>query len=149
MCGMGTFLCITPVFTERRPPDVMVPRGLNTEHHAAPGKYVSFIWNQGGILVKWYRDTFAAAEHRQPRATGRDVYPELFAELPPGPSGLMVLPHFTATGTPEFVTDTCGTDRRTARRDATRRDPERDPRRDDLLSEGVRGDAARRGDPDP
>ena len=108
VCGMGTFLCITPVFTERRPPDAMVPRGLNTEHHAAPGKYVSFIWNQGGILVKWYRDTFAAAEHRQARAAGRDVYPELFAELPPGPSGLMVLPHFTATGTPEFVTDTCG-----------------------------------------
>ena len=108
VCGMGTFLCITPVFTERRPPDVMVPRGLNTEHHAAPGKYVSFIWNQGGILVKWYRDTFAAAEHRQARVAGRDVYPELFAELPPGPSGLMVLPHFTATGTPEFVTDTCG-----------------------------------------
>ena len=108
VCGMGTFLCITPVFTERRPPDVMAPRGLNTEHHAAPGKYVSFIWNQGGILVKWYRDTFAAAEHRQARAAGRDVYPELFAELPSGPSGLMVLPHFTATGTPEFVTDTCG-----------------------------------------
>lgn len=106
--GMGTFICITPVFGQRRPPEVMIPRGLNTEHHAAPGRYVSFIYNQGGILVKWFRDTFAAAEHRQAKAEGRDVYPQLFAELPEGPSGLMVLPHFTATGTPEFVTDTCG-----------------------------------------
>ena len=106
--GMGTFICITPVFTERRPPDVMLPRGLNTEHHAAAGRYVSFIYNQGGILVKWFRDAFAPTEHRRAQAAGRDVYEELFAELPGGPSGLMVLPHFTATGTPEFVSDTCG-----------------------------------------
>ena len=26
---------------------------------------MSFIYNQGGSLVKWFRDTFAAAERRQ------------------------------------------------------------------------------------
>jgi xylulokinase len=86
----------------------MIARGLNTEHHAVPGKYVTFIYNQGGALVKWFRDTFALAEHRQARAAGRDVYADLFAELPDGPSGVLALPHFTTTGPPEFVSDSCG-----------------------------------------
>jgi xylulokinase len=106
--GMGTFICITPVFSQRREPAVMIERGLNTEHHAVPGKYVSFIYNQGGSLVKWFRDTFAAAEHRQAEEAGRDVYPDLLAEIPEGPSGIMVLPHFTTTGPPEFISDSGG-----------------------------------------
>jgi len=106
--SMGTFLCITPVFGKRRQPAVMIERGLNTEHHAVPGKYVSFIYNQGGSLVKWFRDTFAAAEHRQAQETGRDIYAQLIAEIPEGPGGVMVLPHFTITGPPAFISDSCG-----------------------------------------
>jgi len=106
--GMGTFICITPVFSQRRDAAIMIECGLNTEHHAVPGKYVSFIYNQGGSLVKWFRDTFAAAEHRQAEAAGRDVYPDLFSEIPEGPSSIMVLPHFTTTGPPEFISDSCG-----------------------------------------
>lgn len=115
MYGMGTYLCIVPVHpaeavrrasVERRA--AMMERGLNTEHHAAPGRFVSFIYNQGGALVKWYRDTFAAAERRAAVAEGRDVYPELFRELPSDPSTVLVLPHFTATGPPRFIADSAG-----------------------------------------
>jgi len=106
--GMGTFICITPVFRRRPPTDVMMSRGLNTEHHAVRDAYVSFVYNQGGSLVKWYRDTFAAADHRVARDNGTDVYDRLFAELPEGPSGLMVLPHFTTTGPPDFLSDSTG-----------------------------------------
>ena len=105
--GMGTFLCITPVFTQRR--DLaLAGRGLNTEHHALPGQYVCFIYNQGGSLVKWFRNTFAASEHQQARAGGQDVYPRLFAELPQSPSSVVVLPHFSSTGPPEFISDASG-----------------------------------------
>ena len=106
--GMGTYLCITPVFRQRPDSKVMLARGLNTEHHAVPGAYVSFIYNQGGSLVKWYRDTFAAADHRAAQAEGVDVYDQLFAELPAGPSGLVALPHFTTTGPPDFISDSAG-----------------------------------------
>ncbi len=108
MYGMGTFLCIVSMFSQRREPAVMIERGLNTEHHAVPGKYVSFIYNQGGSLVKWFRDTFAAAEHRQAEETGRDVYTDLFSEIPEGLSSVVVLPHFAITGPPGFVSDSCG-----------------------------------------
>ncbi len=106
--GMGTFICITPVFSRRRSPGMMIKQGVNTEHHAVPGQYVAFIYNQGGSLVKWYRNTFAAVEHRQAQADGEDVYPQLFAEMPAGPSGVIVLPHFTTCGPPQFIADSCG-----------------------------------------
>ncbi len=106
--GMGTYHCITSVFVT--PPDLqaMISRGLNTEHHAIPDRYVCFIYNQGGALVKWFRDTFAIVEHRLAKAEGRSVYPSLFAELPAEPSGVMVLPHFSPTGTPRFIADSAG-----------------------------------------
>jgi xylulokinase len=106
--GMGTFLCITPVFQQRKPAEVMIPQGINTEHHAVPGCFVSFLYNQGGALVKWFRDTFAATEYKNAQAQGSSIYPALFAELPDEPSSLFVLPHFTATGPPEFITDSSG-----------------------------------------
>ena len=108
MYGMGTFLCITPVFGQRREPAVMIERGVNTEHHAVPGKFVSFIYNQGGSLVKWFRDTFAAADHRRAQETGHDIYGALLAEIPDGMSSTVVLPHFATTGPPSFISDSCG-----------------------------------------
>ena len=84
MSGMGTYLTIVPVFTGRKPPEVMMRWGLNTEHHAAPGRFVSFIYNQGGLLVKWYRDTFARAEKLAAEKEGRDIYAQLMAEIPAG-----------------------------------------------------------------
>jgi xylulokinase len=106
--GMGTYICITPVFSQKREPAVMIQNGLNTEHHAVPGKYVSFIYNQGGALLKWFRDTFAAAEHRLAKASGGDCYSLLTAEMPSEPSSVVVLPHFAPTGPPEFLANSCG-----------------------------------------
>ena len=106
--GMGTYLCITPVFQTRRDPLLMMERGLNTEHHAVPGRYVCFIYNPGGALLKWFRDTFAAMEHREARAASKDTYDALIAEIPKRPSSVVVLPHFAPTGPPDFIMDTCG-----------------------------------------
>ena len=106
--GMGTYHCITPVFASLPDPQAMIARGLNTEHHAIPGRYVCFIYNQGGALVKWFRDTFASQEHRQAEAEGRSVYPALLAEMPAEPSSVLVLPHFAPTGPPRFISDSAG-----------------------------------------
>lgn len=106
--SMGTFFTITPVFRERKPTALMLERGLNTEHHAAPDLFVSFLYNLGGALIRWYRDSFAAAEHRLAQESGRDVYGELFGEMPANPSSVMVLPHFGPTGPPDFISDSSG-----------------------------------------
>jgi xylulokinase len=108
MYGMGSYLCMVPVFSQRPEARVMMERGLNTEHHVVPGQFVSFIYNQGGILVKWFRDTFAQAERRQAQETGQDPYPALFAEIPDAPGKVVVLPHFAITGPPRFIQDSSG-----------------------------------------
>ncbi|MBN1562614.1 MAG: hypothetical protein JXA10_02165, partial [Anaerolineae bacterium] len=103
--GMGTYLCITPVFTQRANTHAMIERGLNTEHHAVPNQYVSFLYNHGGSIVKWFRDTFAHLDHQQAMAHERDIYATLFAEIPDDPSRVIVLPHFAATGPPDFLSN--------------------------------------------
>jgi xylulokinase len=100
--SLGTFACITPVYRQPRDPELMIARGLNTQHHAVPGHFVSFIYNQAGSVVKWYRDTFAAA------AGERAAYADLIAEIPDRPSHVVVLPHFSTTGPPRFIADTSG-----------------------------------------
>ncbi|MCX6065711.1 MAG: FGGY family carbohydrate kinase [Chloroflexi bacterium] len=108
MYGMGTYLCMTPVFEQRPATALMLKRGLNTEHHTVPGQYVSFLYNQGGSLVKWFRNTFAAAERQQAQASGQDLYATLLSEMPADLSHVMVLPHFAITGPPNFISDSCG-----------------------------------------
>jgi len=108
MYGIGTYACIVAPFAERRDARAMMAQGLNTEHHAAPGLYVTFMYNHGGSMLKWYRNTFAAVEHQRALQAGRSVYPELLAEMPAEPSGLVVLPHFALTGPPGFMSDSRG-----------------------------------------
>jgi xylulokinase len=86
----------------------MLARGLNTEHHVISGKYVSFLYNQGGSLVKWFRNTFAAAERQHMQANGQDLYVALMLEMPEDVSRVMALPHFAVTGPPDFIADSCG-----------------------------------------
>lgn len=103
-CGMGTYTCLTPVFRKRPSPAKMIRRGLNTEHHAAPGRYVCFVFNKGGAWVQWFRGAFAQAEWQAARKAGQDVYSRLFAEVPEGPSSVDFVPHLDpgkeATGFP-------------------------------------------------
>jgi xylulokinase len=106
--GMGTFICITPVFDQRLDPGAMLERGLNTEHHAVPGKYVSFIYNQGGSIVRWFRETFAGQKDQGSPVSGDDIYDLLFSEISREPSNIIVLPHFTLTGPPHFISDSSG-----------------------------------------
>jgi xylulokinase len=73
-----------------------------------PGRFVSFIYNMSGAIVRWYRDTFAAAEHAAAAAAGTDVYDRLFAELPDAPSLVSVLPHWSPMGPPDFITGSSG-----------------------------------------
>jgi xylulokinase len=109
MCGMGTYLCLVPAFSRRPDPAAMLARRLNTEHHAAPGLFVSFLYNYGGVLLKWFRDTFARLDRERAAAAGEDIYDLLLKEIPEGPSPVFVLPRVAQTGPPDFSPDPDGT----------------------------------------
>ena len=100
---IGSYICITPAYDTIPPATQMIAAGLNVEHHAVAGLYVSFMYNAtGGSLLKWFRDTFARLERAEAQASGRDIYDLLLAEMPPEPTDLLVLPHFAPTGPPDF-----------------------------------------------
>ena len=101
--GIGTFECITPVYDDVPAASTMLKLGLNVEHHVVDGLYMSFLYNQGGSLVRWFRDTFA-----RERRDERDIYNQLAAEMPVEPTNLFVLPYFEMTGSPRFVSDASG-----------------------------------------
>jgi xylulokinase len=107
VCGIGSFECITPVYDRLPEPGPMLAQGLNIEDHVLDGLYVSFLYNQGGTLIRWFRDTFAATDRRV-APPGEDLYERLAAEMPDEPTGLLALPCFEMTGPPAFVADAAG-----------------------------------------
>lgn len=103
--GLGSFDCITPVFQKPADSLSMLRAGLNIEHHVLSDLYVAFVFNQAGLLVKWFRATFAADVVPPP---GSNLYSMLEDEMPGDPTRLLVLPHFSPPVSPYCISDTSG-----------------------------------------
>ena len=107
VCGIGTLECITPTYDHIPEAATMLVNGLNVEHHVLPGLYVSFLYNQAGSLVRWFRDAFAVGDKKLVKED-TDIYDVLTAEMPAEPTSLLVLPYFSITGPPSFVANASG-----------------------------------------
>ncbi|PID59122.1 hypothetical protein CSB45_01575 [candidate division KSB3 bacterium] len=107
VCGIGTIECITSVYDCIPDLSRMFQAGLSVEHHVLPDLYVSFISNQAGSLIRWFRETFASAETRQAGASGK-IDEKLSSEMPSGPTELLMLPYLEPTGTPNTISDASG-----------------------------------------
>lgn len=95
--AIGTVECITPVFSERKTDSTLLENNLCQYPHVVSGRYLSLLFNfTGGSLLRWYRDTFGGE------------YEKIVRSALAKPSSLMVLPHFTMTGTPYFDTRSGG-----------------------------------------
>ena len=103
MYATGTVECITPAFEKAVFAENLQVNNLCTYHHAAPGLYATVAFNlTGGNILKWFRDEFGALEVAEAERTGVNVYQLLLEVAGDKPSNLLVLPYFTATGTPYF-----------------------------------------------
>lgn len=77
--------------------------------HVVPGIYLAMTLNHsGGLLLRWFRDTFGQEELRQAQNSGGDAYDFILKNASPDPSSLLVLPHFSGSGTPTFDTASKG-----------------------------------------
>jgi len=105
----GTVECICPIFPDFTMDERMANNNICCYPSCVPGLYASIAFNfTGGSLLKWYRDTFAAEERGEAAQSGRDVYDIICENIPPEPENLLILPHFTVTGTPHFDTASRG-----------------------------------------
>lgn len=77
--------------------------------HVAPALYLAMTLNHsGGLLLRWFRDVFCSDEVRQAAVIGKDAYDLIFGDLSDEPSPLLLLPHFSGSGTPWFDTESKG-----------------------------------------
>lgn len=94
----------TPALDER-----LREGNISVYRHVVPGLYLAMTLNHsGGLLLRWFRDTLCEWQVEQARRTGQDAYNLILKDAPPGPTGLMVLPHFAGSGTPWLDTSSKG-----------------------------------------
>lgn len=75
--------------------------GLPCYPHIVENKYVTLPGNfTGGIILQWYKEQFADLESKTAGETNTDAYDIIMSEVDEVPSKLLVLPHFTVTGSP-------------------------------------------------
>ena len=107
--AMGTVECITPALEKPVFSDVLRKNNYCVYDHAVEGMYVTLAYSlTGGNLLKWFRDEFGAHEKAEVAKTGADPYELILSQMADTPTGLMVLPYFTPSGTPYFDTSTKG-----------------------------------------
>jgi xylulokinase len=101
MLAIGTVICLGVRLKEKPRGNVMAENNLCYYPTVGEEEYVSIAFNfTGGSLLKWYRDTLAGPELEEAARRGIDPYDVITGGLPEEPAGLMVLPHFSTTGTP-------------------------------------------------
>ncbi|GBC97742.1 Autoinducer-2 kinase [bacterium HR17] len=110
MDAIGTVDCITVAFAQPVLTEAMRRNNFCCYPHVAEDLYVTVTWSwTGGILLRWYRDTFATEEKSVAERMGVDVYDLIVAQASKTPTNLFVLPHFTpTTGTPWMDTQSKG-----------------------------------------
>jgi xylulokinase len=105
----GTVECVTVAFRDAVFSPILREANLCTYAHAVPGLHATLAYNlTGGNLLRWFRDQWSATEQAEADRTGVDVYELIFKGMAPKPTRLMVLPYFTASGTPHFDAHTPG-----------------------------------------
>lgn len=109
MYASGTVECISPCFDKPVLNNSLRENNLCTYDHAINGLYTSVAYSlTGGNILKWFRDEFGSEEINESTLTGKNAYELILNNISDEPSGLMVLPYFTPSGTPYFDTETKG-----------------------------------------
>jgi len=82
---------------------------ISIYRHVVPGLCLAMTLNHsGGLLLRWFRDTLCRDKLIEAQRTGSDAYDLILADAKPGPTDLMVLPHFSGSGTPLLDTASRG-----------------------------------------
>ncbi len=100
MLATGTVVCLGVRLSEIPASAPMVANNL-CYYPTFGGGHISIAWNfTGGSLLKWFRDQLGESERAEAARRGVDPYDLVLDGLPSEPTRLIVLPHFTTTGTP-------------------------------------------------
>ncbi|MHB9027121.1 MAG: FGGY-family carbohydrate kinase [Armatimonadota bacterium] len=101
MDAAGAVECLAPVLAEPVLNDAMLDGHYGCYPHVVADRYLTlaYIFSSGSLL-SWYRDTLGDLEEQEAEVSGLDFNEILIGKAGSGISSVLVLPHFTATGTP-------------------------------------------------
>jgi len=78
---------------------------ISVYNHVVPGLFLAMTLNHsGGMSLRWFRDGFCEPQMYRSAQDNTDAYDLMLAGASADPTGLLVLPHFSGSGTPTFDT---------------------------------------------
>lgn len=105
MYATGTVECICPAFSSPVLSSGLFNSNLCTYDYTLQNAYTTVAFSlTGGNILKWFRDEFGSAEVAEAERLGINPYERILGGMSRTPAQVMVLPHFTPTGTPYFDT---------------------------------------------
>ncbi len=105
MYATGSVECFCPMLDTPSFSDELQHNNLCCYDYSIKGKYTSVAYSlTGGNILRWMRDELGQSEKDAAARSGRNAYDLLLASMPSNPTDLLVLPYFSATGTPYFDT---------------------------------------------
>ena len=109
MYATGTVECFCPLLERPSFSYELQCNNLCCYDYTIKGKYTTVAYSlTGGNILRWMRDELGQSEIRKAKESGVDPYTLLLDSMPQSPTGLLVLPYFSATGTPYFDTKAKG-----------------------------------------
>jgi xylulokinase len=100
----GTFECVLACVGDERRRTVdralLMNNGLALYPHGPRDAWAVLALFNAGSIVKWCRDNLFIHEADRAQKSGGDVYDSMFAALDEKPTEILLLPHFSGTGTP-------------------------------------------------
>jgi xylulokinase len=78
---------------------------ISVYSHVIPGLFLAMTLNHsGGMALRWFRDGFCEPQMQQAAQTHSDAYDLILEDASTDLTGLLILPHFSGSGTPTFDT---------------------------------------------
>jgi xylulokinase len=109
MYATGSVECFCPMLDTPRFTEELQKNNLCCYDYTVKGKYTTVAYSlTGGNILRWMRDELGEKEMVMAEETGSNAYSLLLQNMPDRPSDLLVLPYFTASGTPYFDTTVKG-----------------------------------------
>jgi len=89
--------------------DVMLTNNYPCAPYVIPNKYTILTFNlTGGLLLRWYRDTFCYEEKEMAKVNEKSVYRIIDGNIYGLTVNLFILPHFVGSGNPTLDADSRG-----------------------------------------
>jgi xylulokinase len=109
MVSTGTAEVVEVVLDSPAVNDTLYKGNVSCYAHVVPGMYLAMTLNHsGGLVLRWFRDVLCGEEIRRAKAASSDPYDLILQGASLEPSPVLLMPHFSGSGTPLLDTASKG-----------------------------------------